>query len=133
MPGRRRFTLAMGLPLVLAISGFALLSCESGLLAPTDPGAVQVLVTEESGTPIGDVGVRVSAVNRSGGTHYVGAKTRSDGRITISGIPAGQRVVEVTPPREYMAGTDPLSREVEVVKGRTISVTFRLRRRAGDS
>ncbi len=112
--------------LVLFLSA---LSCgEYGMAVPKNPGSVAVLVTDESGKSIADVSVTVSAVNSSGGTYYVGRRTGADGRVTIPSIPAGQREVRITPPAAYAEGADPLSRQVEVIKGRTVSVVFRLRR-----
>lgn len=125
---RAGLALLNGLWLLFVLSLSAVSCGEEGMAAPKDPGSVAFLVTDESGIPIADVSVQVSAVNSSGGTYYVGMRTGADGRATISSIPAGQREARVTPPATFAEGVDPLSRQVEVIKGRTVSVLFRLRR-----
>ena len=110
------------------VAALSALSCESGLAAPKNPGSVEALVTDESLAPISGVMVQVSGVNSSGGTYYVGKYTGSNGRTTIPGIPAGQRLVIVTAPAQFAEGPDPLTRQVEVIRDQKVSVAFRLRR-----
>lgn len=107
------------------------LSCdEAGMPLPKNPGSVAFHVTDESGAAIPDVSVLVSLENRLGVTlSAVGRRTGSDGRVTISGIPAGQQEARVTPPAAFTEGPDPLSRLINVVEGQTVNVSVRLRRR----
>lgn len=117
------------LALTLALLGAA---CdESGFEAPRDPGTVLVRVRDEQAAPVRGANVSVQMPNASGGLFEVGTTTRADGSSTISGVPAGSRRVTVAPPAGYAAGSDPLVRIVNVVKGETVQVEFVLRRGTG--
>lgn len=113
---------------VVAALGSA--ACEEAFLdLPRNPGTVSVTVTDDAQQAVANADVSVSATNNSGGTYYIGTKTRSDGRSVISGISAGTQTVQVTPPSSHMAGTDSLKKTIQVVKGQTTAVTFVLRRK----
>jgi hypothetical protein len=96
---------------------------------PKDPGTVTASVTDASGTPVRGVWVYVHDVpNHVGTTYSVGAPTDASGKISIQGITAGTRRVEVKPPAGY--GTAEPIKTVEVVKGKSVDVAFVLTRNA---
>ncbi len=97
---------------------------------PEHPGRVEIVVIDDRAAPVPNVEGRAETVNRSGGVFSIGGRTGADGRVLISGISAGRRFVEVVPPAEYVATGGDNRREVDVVEGATVTVTFRLLRRA---
>lgn len=127
MIGRARRRAGTALVVVAALGTAA---CEEAFLArPRDPGTVSVTVTDDAQQAVANADVSVSAINNSGGTYYIGTKTRSDGRTVVSGVSAGTQTVQVTPPSSHVAGTDSLKKAIQVVKDQTVDVRFVLRRR----
>lgn len=91
---------------------------------PKDPGTVVVTVVDQSGAGMRDVWVYVHDIpNSVGSTFSRGRATNAAGIAEIIGVPAGRRRVEVKPPLGYRALE---IAAVDVVKGQTVSVAFRL-------
>ena len=119
-----------GAVILFLLGALALTSgCEHGEV-PEHPGRVDIVVIDDRAAPVANVDGRVETVNQSGGTYSIGGRTGADGHLLISGISAGRRLVEVVPPAEYVATDNDNRREVGVVEGETLTVAFRLRRRA---
>src|SRR6478735_3181006 len=79
------------------------LNPEAGFALPKDPGTVTVRVVDEAGAPVVNAHVSVTQPNNVGGVFSVAAWTDANGTRTFSGIPAGDRPVNVTPPAGYKA------------------------------
>lgn len=92
-----------------------------------DPGTLVVQVRDTAMAPIEGVWVYVELPNDVGSTFWEGTPTRDDGKVTFHYIPAGSRTIEVRPPAGYVAD-GAAKREVQVVKGKTASAHFTLRR-----
>ena len=115
----------------VALAVAATVGCEN-LLQPgvpdnrRDPGTVVVTVRDTAGAPISGVWVYIELPNSVGSTFWEGTATNSDGKVTHRVIPAGRRMLEVRPPAGFTADTP--KQEVEVVKDRTTTADFTLRR-----
>jgi hypothetical protein len=94
--------------------------------APKDPGTVTVVVHDNVGMPVANVHVEITEPNNVGSFFRVGADTDAAGMRTFQGVPAGQRPVEITPPSGYVAGTDGLIQNANVIKNKTTTVSFTL-------
>lgn len=126
LPAVHRIALVAAL-LCAGCSG--LLNPEAGLALPKDPGTVVVEVHDQLGAPVGDVIVHISDIpNSVGSTYDVGQWTNASGATTFSGIPAGRRRVEVTPPAGFRAVTDDVIKQIDVVKDTSVAVFFVLSR-----
>jgi hypothetical protein len=91
---------------------------------PKDPGTVVAIVVDQSGAGLRDVWVYVHDIpNSVGSTFSRGRATDAAGAAEIIAIPAGRRRVEVKAPAGYAA---PDIVAVDVVKGQSVSVAFRL-------
>ena len=116
--------------LAIAVAGagcVSLLNPEAGLPVPKDPGTVVARVSDQNGAPLRDVQVQVHDIPNAIGTFYsVGQWTDASGVTTIRAIPAGHRRVEVTPPTGFTAGPDGAVKEVDVMKGASVTVAFGL-------
>ncbi len=93
-----------------------------------DPGTVVVTVRDETDEAVRGVWVYVELPNDVGSFFWEGTATDADGRVTFSYVPAGVRTVEVKPPAGY-AAVGAAKRELTVLKGRTATALFTLRRR----
>jgi hypothetical protein len=106
------------------------LNPEAGMAVPKDSGTVVARLSDQDGAPLRDVLVLVRDIPNALGSFYsVGQGTDAKGVMTIHGIPAGRRRVEVTLPAGYTAGPDGVVKEVDVVKGASVTVFFRLVRK----
>ena len=127
--------LSTGRRLVLAIAVASAgcanpLNPEAGYAVPKDPGTVVARVSDQDGAPLRDVRVQVHDIpNDVGSVYSVGQWTDAGGVTTIRSIPAGHRRVEVTPPTGFAAGPDGAVKEVDVVKGASVTVAFGLVRK----
>ena len=127
--------LSTGRSLVLAIAvagaGCANpLNPEAGYAVPKDPGTVVARVSDQDGAPLRDVKIQVHDIpNAVGSVYSVGQWTDASGVTTIRAIPAGHRRVEVTPPTGFTAAPDGAVKEVDVVKGASVTVSFALVRK----
>jgi hypothetical protein len=92
-----------------------------------DPGTVVVQVRDQSGAPVPNVWVYVELPNDVGSVFLEGKPTQADGTVTHYYIPAGRRPVEIKPPAGYEAEGE-RRLEVDVVKGRSVTTQFTLRR-----
>ena len=92
-----------------------------------DPGTVVVTVRDEAGEAVRGVWVYVELPNDIGSVFWEGIPTDADGRVTFMYVPAGVRMVEVKPPAGY-AAVGAAKRELTVLKGRTATAQFTLRR-----
>ena len=111
---------------IAAISG-----CEAGLATPTNPGTIVVRVTDQGGAPMAGVQVTVSDIpNKVGSFYSVSQWTGADGTATIASVDAGLRRVTIDVPTGY--GPDPqgTARQVEVIKGESVTVACRITRPA---
>jgi Carboxypeptidase regulatory-like domain len=103
--------------------------CEAGLTVPKDPGTVHGRVRDQTGAPVANVPFSVESPNSNGSissTFWETINTRSDGTVTMEGVPAGTHRTWVTPPAGYAAIPDSLTKYVSVSKGQTTEVTFTL-------
>jgi Carboxypeptidase regulatory-like domain len=100
--------------------------CEAGLTVPKDPGTVRGRVRDQTGAPVANVPFSVESPNSIGSTFWETINTRSDGTVTMDGVPAGTHRTWVTPPAGYTAIPDSLTKYVSVSKGQTTEVTFTL-------
>lgn len=91
-----------------------------------DPGTVVVSVRDTAGNPVVDAWVYIELPNSIGSTFWEGTATKSDGTVTHRYIPAGRRTLEVKPPAGY--ATDVPKQEIDVIKDRTTTAQFTLRR-----
>jgi len=101
---------------------------EAGLSAPKDPGRVVARVRDQAGLPVERAYVCLEMPNSVGSFFKECSWTGPDGMITFSGVPAGRRPVELTPPNGFTTAIGDLRREVDVVKGRESTVDFALTR-----
>lgn len=120
---------------VTSLLGLALLSTAACVnpLGPAnanrkDPGTVIVQVRETGGAAVPNAWVYIELPNSVGSTFWEGTPTRSDGTVTHRYIPAGRRMLEVKPPAGFLADTP--KQEIDVVKDRTVTAQFTLRRAA---
>ena len=116
--------------LVPVILLFALLSgvgCHNPV-APQDHGALIVRVADQAGAPIPDVPVEVRDFPNSGsGLTAIGQHTGSDGVANfLATIPVGNHRVSITVSDGFTVGPDGLVQQVEVVKGKSVTLEFRL-------
>ena len=122
----RRF--APGIVLAIAAVSAAcsnLLGSEAGLPVPKDPGTVLARVRDQAGEGIAGVSVDIHDIPNSVGSFYsMSQRTRGDGVVEFTFIPAGRRRVQVTLPAGYSAGAEQLIESVDVVKNATVRVTF---------
>ena len=91
-----------------------------------DPGTVVVEVRDTAGAPVANAWVYIELPNSVGSTFWEGSPTNAEGRMTHRVIPAGRRMLEVRPPAGFLADTP--KQEIDVVKDRTATATFTLRR-----
>jgi hypothetical protein len=121
------------LVLAIAVAGAGCanpLSPEAGYSVPKDPGTVVARVSDQDGAPMRDVKVLVHDIPNDVGSFYsVGQWTDASGVTTIRSIPAGHRRVEVSPPTGFTAAPDGAVKEVDVVKGASVTVAFVLVRK----
>ena len=118
---------------LLALSAATSMSCSNPLSpgsVPKDPGTVIVRVSDQLGAPVANVAVVISEIPNSVGSFYsVGQSTGADGVTNFgSSIPAGSRRVSITIPAGFVAGSDGLVRQIEVVKSASVTVEFRITR-----
>jgi hypothetical protein len=104
-------------------------SC-TALFGNGDTGAVLAHVRDQNDAPVAGAPVGISQVNGSGGTFTVSQQTKANGDTFLGGVQSGDRTVSVTLPAGYAAGSDPLSKPINVLRGQTIQVTFVLQRQA---
>jgi hypothetical protein len=83
-----------------------------------------VQVHDQDERPIEGVWIYVEMPNNVGSTFQEGTPTRVDGTATFYAVPAGTRRVDVKLPAGYSVGADGLTRQVDVQKGKTVSVQF---------
>lgn len=116
---------------LIATSLIAAIACVNPLgpdaQSRKDPGTLIVHVRDQSGAPVVNAWVYVELPNNIGSFFKEGTPTRGDGRATFCYVPAGRRPVEVKPPAGYGAAGE-LTREVDVVKGKSVTTQFTLRR-----
>jgi hypothetical protein len=105
-----------------------------GLLAPDghwvpkDPGTVVVFVSDRSGAPVAGISVTVDDIpNDVGSTFGMSETTTGDGTAKFEFIPAGLRHVTVDPAGATVIDGE-ARRAVDVVKGATVRVSFRVAR-----
>jgi hypothetical protein len=113
----------------LAVSLLAIAGCGELLLEPPnrkDPGTVIVHVRDTSGAAVAGAWVYIELPNSIGSTFWEGTATNGQGNVTHRVIPAGRRMLEVKPPASFAA--DEPRQEVEVIKDRTVTAQFTLRR-----
>ena len=115
---------------LLAVTLLAAAGCEN-FIGPAnnnrkDPGTVIVQVRDTAGAPVTNVWVYIELPNSVGSTFWEGTPTSSDGQVTHRYIPAGRRMLEVKPPAGFTA--DAPKHEVDVVKDKTVTTQFTLRR-----
>lgn len=89
-----------------------------------DPTVIAVRVVDDRGVPVDRAEVTVTM----SGTTRVDAKTRSDGLTVIDVADVGTYLVTVIPRDGYVAGSDPLSKQVTVNANEKPLVTFTLYR-----
>lgn len=116
----------MALLLLAAAGCVSPLNPEAGMALPKDPGRLDVQVHDQEARPVQGVWIYVEMPNNVGSTFQEGTPTRADGTATFYAVPAGTRRVDVTLPAGYSAGPDGLTRQVDVQKGKTVSVRFGL-------
>jgi hypothetical protein len=92
-----------------------------------DPGTLVIRVRDVAGAPIAEVWAYVELPNNVGGFFWEGTPTRADGTATFYYVPAGRRTVEVRPPAGYSV-EGPAKENVDMVKGKTVTAQFTLRR-----
>lgn len=122
VPTRYRYVLAAALSASACVNP---LEPESARLR--DPGTVVVTVRDEAGSAVRGVWVYVELPNDIGSFFWEGSPTDADGRVTFRYVPAGVRMVEVKAPTGY-AAVGAAKRELTVVRGRTATAQFTLRR-----
>lgn len=113
---------------ILSIGCLSPLYPDSEYSGPKDPGQVIVQVRDQSTAPVRDAYVTVEMPNNVGSFFKEGAWTGADGIVRFFAVPAGRRPVEVKPPSGLSAGGEVLLREIDVVKGESVTVEFRLHR-----
>jgi len=92
---------------------------------PQNPGSVVVRVQDQSAVPVANVRAEVGGIpNCVGSVYSVGRTTGGDGTTQLDGIDAGVRRVSITLPQGYAAGPDGVSRDVEVIRNRSVNVVF---------
>jgi hypothetical protein len=121
-----RFGIGMALAsTVLSAACSNLLGSEAGLPVPKDPGTVLARVRDQTGEGIAGALVEMHDIPNSVGSFYsISQRTRGDGTVEFTFIPAGRRRLQVTPPAGYRAGLDELIESVDVLKDATVRVTF---------
>jgi hypothetical protein len=117
-----RSTLA--LMLLMAAGCVSPLNPEAGMPLPRDPGDLVVHIQDQDGRPIEGVWIYVEMPNNIGSTFQEGTPTRADGNATFYAVPAGTRRVDVKLPAGFSAGADGVTRQVDVLKGRTVTIQF---------
>ena len=113
----------------LAVPLLAIAGCGELPLEPPnrkDPGTVIVQVRDTSGAAVAGAWVYIELPNSVGSTFWEGTATNGEGNVTHRIIPAGRRMLEVKPPAGFTA--DAPKHEVDVVKDKTVTTQFTLRR-----
>lgn len=111
-------------PLILAPLLVGLAACGLGSGSAPDPTVIAVRVLDDRGAPVNRAEVTVTM----SGTARVDAKTRSDGITVIDVADVGTYRVTVIPRDGYVAGSDPLTKQVTVDANEKSLVTFTLYR-----
>src|SRR5262245_34811565 len=115
--------------ILMALQATACYNPEAGLPVPKDPGTVVVSVRDAAGAPVGAVMTHVHDIpNSVGSTYSVGQSTDRNGNVRFDAIPAGPRVVEVTPPAGFTAVSPAPRQDVVVLKDQIVTVAFVINR-----
>ncbi|HEX6974436.1 MAG TPA: carboxypeptidase-like regulatory domain-containing protein [Vicinamibacterales bacterium] len=115
--------------LVLVACGCGGYNPEAGMSLPKDPGSLIVQVLDQDERPVSGVWVYVEMPNNIGSTFQEGTPTRADGTAMFYAVPSGTRRVEIRPvPAGFSAGPDGVMKNVDVLKGQTVTTRFVLHR-----
>jgi hypothetical protein len=97
---------------------------------PNGPGAnlngATVVVRDQSSNPMGGVRVTFQDWNSSGLPFMVSSTTANNGELFFAFREPGARKCEIQPPAGYVAGPDGLSQTVDILRAKTVIVTFTL-------
>jgi hypothetical protein len=114
---------------IVGLTTACFLNPEAGSCVPQNPGSVTVRVQDPTGAPVVSVRVEVRGLPNCVGSFYSVAQTTGrDGVTKITAIDAGVRRVSITLPQGYDAGTDGVSRDVEVIHNHSVDVIFTILR-----
>lgn len=99
-------------------------SCDIWGGASPDATVIAVRVRDDRGWPVNRAEVTATILDST----HVHAKTRSDGAVVIDVADVGTYLVTVIPRDGFVAGSDPLSKQVTVVANARATVDFTLYR-----
>ena len=122
-------SIALALAIVVSTSACSV-NPEAGSCVPNNPGSVIARVQDQTGAPVASVRVEVGGIPNCVGSFYSVAQTTGrDGVTEIAAIDAGVRHVSITLPQGYDAGPEGVSRDIEVIRNRSVDVAFTILRR----
>jgi hypothetical protein len=95
---------------------------------PRDPGRIIVRVLDQVGAPVQNAYACIEQPSAVGNQFKTCSWTGRDGMTLPHTVASGRRPVDVTLPAGFSAGPEGLIREVDLVKDRTLTVDFNVRR-----
>ena len=126
IPGRDRWQPSKAAPVVAALIVFGACGTPFG---NTDKGSIRATVVDENNLGIPGVLLTTPLSIQFRTSYTDSAWTATDGTASFSIVETGSVPVTVVPNASSTATSDPLTKNVQVVKAQTSEVRFALRRR----